>query len=196
MAHENSPLLEHLAKVEAALARERKEAVRLCGELLALPAGQQTRTVEADPRFRTWGICECLLLRSADPQCAPAEAERLASLALAVAAGLDSGVHAAAVTRDLQAWAWGCASRARLRADDLAGAEQALTEAAAHLAHGTGDLLVEARLLELEAALRQQQGRPRNAAALLRQAETRYREIGENGLAENARSARERLLAL
>jgi hypothetical protein len=189
MAEENRPLLEHLARVQALLAREREEAVRLCEELLALPREQQAEAVRSDPRFRTWGICESLLLQSADPQIAPAEEERLALLAL----------QAAAVVRDLQAWAWGCVSRARLRADVLDGpdgAERALTEAAAHLAHGTGDLLVEARLLEREAMLRQRQGHPREAAALLRQAESRYREIGEDGLADLARSTRERLLAV
>jgi len=196
MAHENLPLLEHLARVQAELARERAEAVRLSEELLALPAEQQAEAARDDLRFRSWGICEHLLLRSANPQTAPAEAERLAFLTLAVAAGLDEVLHTAAVVRDLEAAAWGCASRARLRADDLDGAEQALIEAAAHLAHGTGDLLVEARLLELEAMVRQQQGRLRNAAALLRQAEARYREIGESGLADLARSTREGLLAL
>jgi len=196
MAEENRPLLEHLARVQALLAREREEAVRLCDELLALPREQQAEAVRSDPRFRTWGICECLLLQSADPRIAPAEEERLALLALQAAAALDRLVHAAAVVRDLQAWAWGCVSRARLRADDLDGAEQALAEAAAHLAHGTGDLLIEARLLEREAMLRRRQGRPREAAALLRQAEARYREIGEDGLADLARSARERLLAV
>jgi hypothetical protein len=196
MAHENRPLLEHLARVQAMLAREREAAVRLCEELLALPGEQQAEAVRSDPRFRTWGICEGLLLRSADPETPPVEAERLAFLALEAAAGLDARVHSAAVVRDLQASAWGCASRARLRADDLDGAERALTEAAAHLAHGTGDLLVEARLLELEAMLRRRQGRPREAAALLRQAEARYRESGESGLADHARSTRERLPAV
>jgi hypothetical protein len=196
MAHENRPLLEHLARVQAMLARERAAAVKLCEELLALPREQQEAAVRGDLRFRTWGICEGLLLRSGDPEIPPAEAERLAFLALEATAGLDASVHSAAVVRDLQASAWGCVSRARLRADDGDGAEQALVEAAAHLAHGTGDLLVEARLLELEAMLRQRQGHPRDAAALLRQAEARYRESGESGLADHARSTRERLLAL
>ncbi|MES1210864.1 MAG: hypothetical protein ABUL63_00890 [Acidobacteriota bacterium] len=199
MAEENRPLLEHLARVQALLAREREEAVRLCEELLALPREQQAEAVRSDPRFRTWGICESLLLQSADPRIAPAAEERRALLALQAAAVLDRLVHAAAVVRDLQAWAWGCVSRARLRADDMDGpdgAERALTEAAAHLAHGTGDLLVEARLLEREAMLRHRQGHPREAAALLRQAEARYREIGENGLADLARSTRDRLLAV
>jgi hypothetical protein len=192
----DGPLLEHLARVQEIVARERAEAAGLCEELLALPREQQEAAARGDLRFRTWGICERLLLRGADPEIPPAEAERLAFLALEVAAVLDRLVHAAAVVRDLQAWAWSCASRARLRADDEKGAERALSEAAGHLAHGTGDLLVEARLLELEAMIREQQGHPRDAAALLRQAETRYRATGESGLADHARSTRERLLAL
>jgi hypothetical protein len=188
-------LLEHLTQVQTVLAAERAAAAALCTELLALSGDHQEEEARREPRFRTWGVCENLLLRSADPETEPAEAVRIAALALTVAAGLDTVVHTAAMVRDLQARACAGLGQARLRTGDGDGAEHALTEAASHLAHGTGDLLVEACLLELEAAVRRRQGRPREAAALLRQAETRYREIGETELAAQARQAREESLA-
>ena len=90
------------------------------------------------------------------------------------------------LVRDLEARAWACLGAARLRAGDLAGAEEALREGAFCLVDGTGDLLVDARLLEFEAAVREAQGGLRAAASLLRQAEARYREIGETTLAARA----------
>jgi hypothetical protein len=98
------------------------------------------------------------------------------------------------VVEDLKARAWAAAGEARRRQGDLAGAEEALRAAAGCLAHGTGDLLVEARLLELEAALRREQGRGREAAALLKLAAARYRESGEAKLLERALAARDELL--
>ncbi|HEY4574884.1 MAG TPA: hypothetical protein VIJ26_12985 [Thermoanaerobaculia bacterium] len=86
------------------------------------------------------------------------------------------------------------AGEARRRQGDLAGAEESLRAAAGCLAHGTGDLLVEARLLEFEAALRRQQGRGREAASLLKLAAARYRESGEADLLKRALAARDELL--
>jgi hypothetical protein len=98
------------------------------------------------------------------------------------------------VVEDLKARAWAAAGEARRRQGDLAGAEEALRAAAGCLAHGTGDLLVEARLLELEAVLRRAQGRAGEAAALLKLAAARYRESGEVKLLERALAARDELL--
>jgi hypothetical protein len=181
-----SPLLERLVQAEAALARERTAAPVLAAELLALSREEQEEAARREPRFRTWGVCEGLLRRSAAETEAgqTGEAARLAALALSLTARLDGAVHPAALVQDLEAQAWACVGAARLAAGtpgDLSGAEAALREAAARLAHGTGDLLVEARLLDFEAALRGRQGRAREAAALRRQAAARYREVGETG---------------
>ena len=92
---------------------------------------------------------------------------------------------------DLKARAWAAAGEARRLQGDLAGAEEALRAAAACLAHGTGDLLVEARLLEFEAAVRRAQGRGGEAAALLKQAAARYRQVGETQLLERVLAERE-----
>jgi hypothetical protein len=191
-------LLERLARAQAAVARERSEALRLCDELLALPCDEQERAVRRDPRFRSWGLCEELLRRAGAETAGDGrrvEAARLASLTLLLAPVLDPSVHAPAVVQDLEAQAWAAVGGARLRSGDMAGAEAALRDAACHLARGTGDLLVEACLLEFEAAVRQRQGRLREATALLRQAEARYRESGAAEAAERARRARQDLTA-
>jgi len=189
-------LLARLEQARERLDGERAEAPALVAELLERtpdpPPGVRPEQTAIDPRFQTWGVCEELLRRSAREQDAAA-AGRLAALALAVAAGLEER-HQESLVRDLEARAWASLGAARLRAGDLAGAEEALREGAFCLVDGTGDLLVDARLLEFEAAVREAQGGLRAAASLLRQAEARYREIGETALAARAGETRERLL--
>ena len=197
-------LLERLVRTQEALDRERSEAPGLCARLLALPPDQQMEELERDPRYHTWGVCEVLLDRSIAAEAAEAagtaeerdaaESGRLAGLVLASSSRLDGALHCSPVVQDLEARAWACRGEARLRANDLPGAEEALREAAVRLSHGTGDLLVEARLLEFEAAVRRRQGRANEAAALLKQAETRYREANEHHLAARTHSKRDQVL--
>jgi hypothetical protein len=188
-------LLERLARTQAALDRERAEAPALCARLLALPAEQQMERLSQDPRLHTWGICEVLLDKSlAASDTESAESGRLAALVLTASARLDEALHCAPVVQDLEARAWACLGESRLRFGDVLGAEAALQEAAACLGHGTGDLLVEARLLEFEAAVRRLQGRTSEAAALLKQAESRYHEANEHHLAARTHHKRDQVL--
>ena len=192
-----NPLLAALERARAALDRERAAAPALAAELLALPAAAALERIGREARFQTWGLCELLLAESAgaatvDP--GGTEAARLASLALAGAEHLDPARHAAAVVADLKARAWAALGEARRRAADLAGAEEALRAAAACLSRGTGDLLVEARLLEFEAAVRRGQGRQGEAAALLKLAAARYRESGEAEHLQRVLAEREDIL--
>lgn len=188
-------LLERLARTQAALDRERAEAPALCARLLALPAGQQEDALRAEPRLQTWGVCEVLLERSlAAAEADSAESGRLAVLVLTASALLSEDLHVAPVVQDLEARAWALVGESKLRDGDLPGAEQALQESAARLGHGTGDLLVEARLLEFEAGVRRNQGRTSEAAALLKQAESRYREANEHHLAARTHHKRDQVL--
>ncbi len=188
-------LLERLARTQAALDRERAEAPSLCARLLELPAGEQIDSLRAEPRLHTWGVCEVLLEKSlAAAESDAAESGRLANLVLTASNLLDEALHVAPVVQDLEARAWACLGESRMRAGDLAGAEEALREGAARLAHGTGDLLVEARLLDFEASVRKQQGRSSEAAALLKQAESRYREANEHHLAARTHHKRDQVL--
>lgn len=187
-------LLASLSRLRSALDRERAEAPALAAELLALAPAERRERLCRDGRFHTWGLCELLLARSLAAGTEPVEAGALATLALAGAERLDRERHAAPVVEDLKARAWAAAGEARRRQGDLAGAEESLRAAAGCLAHGTGDLLVEARLLELEAVLRREQGRGREAASLLKLAAARYRESGEVDLLQRALAARDELL--
>lgn len=187
-------LIARLEQARERLGQERAESPALCDELLALAPEVQDERIAADPRVQTWGVCEELLRRSSlEEDLDAAAAGRLAALALAAAARLPEW-HDRSLVHDLEARAWACLGAARLRSGDLAGAHEALREGAFCLVDGTGDLLVDARLLEFEAAVREAQGGLRDALGLLRQAEARYREIGETSLAGRARQARERIL--
>src|SRR5436305_4486145 len=183
-------LLAVLERVRSALDRERAEAPALCAELLALPSGKALEPIRQEARFQSWGLCELLLAQTAEVD-ESTGAAHLAALALAGAERLDPARHAAAVVEDLKARAWAALGEARRRAADLAGAEEALRAAAACLSHGTGDLLVEARLLEFEAAVRRGQGRQGEAAALLKLAAARDRERGEAEHLKRVLAARE-----
>jgi hypothetical protein len=189
-----SALIERLTRVRSTLDRERAEAPALAAELLALPPETREERLRRDPRFHTWGLAELLLARSGEATIDPAEAGRLAALALAGAGALDRTRHPAPVVEDLKARAWAAAGEACLRLRDPAGAEEALRAAAACLSHGTGDLLVEARLLEFEAYVRRDQGRPGEAAALLKMAAARYRDIGDVQRLERTLAERDALL--
>ncbi len=186
-------LLAALGRLRSALDQERAAAPGLAAELLALAPERREERLRRDFRFQTWGLCELLLEKSLEAA-DPADAASLAALTLAGTDRLDPARHAVPVVEDLKARAWAAAGEARQRQGDLTGVEEALRAAAACLAHGTGDLLVEARLLEFEAAVRRQQGRGGEAAALLKLAAGRYRESGETQLLERALAARAEVL--
>lgn len=193
--HEARSLLERLVRTQAALDRERAEAPALCAQLLSAPPDEQPEMLIRDGRFHTWGVCEVLLERSlAAAEADAAESGRLAALVLTASSQLDEALHCAPVVQDLEARAWACLGESKLQVRDLPGAEEALRSAASRLAHGTGDLLVEARLLEFEASVRRQQGRTSEAAALLKQAESRYREANEHHLAARTHHKRDQVL--
>jgi tetratricopeptide (TPR) repeat protein len=187
-------LLARLAQAQSALAQERAEAPALLELLLAEPNLRRQNLAETDSRFHSWGICELLLDRALAEEAAPDSSGSLAALALAIAGHLDPRRHAAPVVEDLKARGWACLGRALLSQGDLEAAGKALQAAASRLAEGTGDLLVEARLLEFEAAVREREGRLGEAAALLKQAASRYREVGDTHLLARAQEKRDQLL--
>ncbi len=179
-AAEDGALCLRLARTRQALEQERASAPELLAELLAHPPAVQPCRIAVDPRFQTWGLAELLLAQSQIllGRTDAAEAGRRARLALAVSGHL-GGQHPASLVQDLRARAWAASGEACLAVGDLAGAGAALRAAATSLAHGTGDVLVDARLLEFEAAVRAAQGQPGAALALLKQAAARYRRVND-----------------
>jgi hypothetical protein len=161
-------------RARAELESGRCEAERLSAELEGLPPERRREAALSDPRYRNWALCELLLERSHGEAAGPERAE----VAVAVAQGLAG--ERSLVAEDLLARAWGVLADVRRLAADLAGAEQALRSAREHLAGGTGCRLGKARLLAIEAALREAQGRSGEAARLGRRSLALYRRAGDD----------------
>ncbi|HKI03197.1 MAG TPA: hypothetical protein VKK31_14565 [Thermoanaerobaculia bacterium] len=159
-------------RARAELEASRRESERLAAELASLQRAERLARAGSDPRYRSWAFCDLLLRRSRENAADPRRAAALAETAVAVAAGLEPGdCCPLAVIEDLRAAAWGALARARGQLADFAGAEAALRAARGHLAAGTGGGLEKARLLGLEAGLREAQGDSVEASRLRRRAE-------------------------
>jgi hypothetical protein len=157
----------------------RCEAVRLAAELEGLPAERRWYLARNDPRYRSRALFELLLRRSRESMDDPRRAASLAELAVAVAEGLGAASgRPSLANEDLKAAAWGALAGARRLLPDFAGAEEALATARAHLARGTDDRLEKAWLLDLEASLRETQGRALEASRLRGRARALYRRVG------------------
>jgi tetratricopeptide (TPR) repeat protein len=91
----------------------------------------------------------------------------LAELGLLLARHLDAEYYGHSVVQDVQARAWAYLGNARRIAFDLAGAEEALTQAERLAEGGSADPLEEARILDFRASLLSDQGRFEQAADLL-----------------------------
>jgi hypothetical protein len=189
-------LLTRLVQARASIDEDRSTAPQRLASLLAVPPGTQGEVLLSDSRLQTCGVCELLLQESLETvERDAAEGERLADLALAIAERLERTAHLGPLAEDLAARSWAAIGDARRRRGRLLEAEFALRGAAAALAHGSGDLRVEANLFEFEAVLRRDQGRGGEAAALLKQAASRYVELHEFHQLARVLSQREVVLA-
>jgi tetratricopeptide (TPR) repeat protein len=112
----------------------------------------------------------------------PAEMLRIARLALLGANGLSpeellsSDNRGAASLADLQSRAWAIYGNACRVAGDLDEAQGALDRAAGLLAEGTGDILIQAQLYELQASLEADRGNYDDAQTALEAAFAIYKE--------------------
>jgi len=142
-----------------ALAREREEAVGLLGELMAAPVEAREALLHEEA-FQTWGLVELLVDRSWEESLQdPVLGGDLARLALRIGDLLSPSRYRQDLVEDLRARAWVYLGNVRRLTSDLSGAEAAFSNAAAHLANGTGDPIERAILLDREASLRRAQRR-------------------------------------
>jgi hypothetical protein len=155
----------------------RLKAERLAVELDGLPPDQRWALARHDPRYRSRALFELLVRRSRESSDDPRRAESLGELAVAVAQSLCAQSRPSLANEDLQAAAWGALAGARCLLLDFTGAEEALAAAREHLALGTDDRLEKAWLLDLEASLREAQGRVAEASRLRGRAEALYRRL-------------------
>lgn len=149
--------LEAWATGSEAIERELLEAPALARELEGVAPARQHLALEA-PRFHTLGFGIHLLTKSSGLwHKGPADACRLARLAVIVASKLDSGAYPVGLAADLHCGALAYLGNSLRLKGRLQEAEGKLTEAQSYLANGTGDLILRARVLELLAELHRDQ---------------------------------------
>jgi tetratricopeptide (TPR) repeat protein len=136
-----------------------------------------------------WPLCEALLSKSFDERYRdPKKMLRLAYDAARVAehTPADKYEPSPGFVMDLRARAFAELGNARRINDQFAEAERDFSRARAFLVGGTGDFLLEARVLDLEASLYSSQGHFEDAISLLDKVHDLYQEVGDIHLAGRA----------
>jgi tetratricopeptide (TPR) repeat protein len=150
----------------------------LLARLEAVPAAERQALVRADPDLRSWPLGQRLVEGCLDLVYAEAgKAEEMAELAVALSQELDADRYSIELIADFKAKAWACLGEVLRSRADLRGAEEAFGVAENLLEEGTGDILEEARFLELKAGLRRDQLRLDEAHGLLDEALAVYRQF-------------------
>jgi tetratricopeptide (TPR) repeat protein len=158
--------------------REHAGIPELLARLEALPHAERLALVRADPELQSWPLGQRLVETCLDLVYAEASrATELAELAIALSQTLDPGRYGGELISDFKAKAWACLGEVLRSRADLRGADEAFAVAENLLAAGTGDILEEARLLELKAALRRDQLRLDEAHTLLDDVLAVYRQF-------------------
>ena len=180
-------VLRRTANQETSIARERREAVTLLGELAELSPPRQLLLILNSRRYCNWFLCEALIEKAfeaglSDPEAAVAQAEAATALAerLLAAQGDEP------VMRDLVGRAWAVLGNARRLRSDLSGAEEALGRAATELESGSGDPLEEVRLAGFLGSLRREQRRFKESSSCYDRAIRCARAAGDAHLAGRA----------
>jgi tetratricopeptide (TPR) repeat protein len=173
---------DELARVE----REKRRRKRI------LAAARRNRkglgnALGKDGERPSWPVVEALLelsyeARYRDPQ----EMLELAFAAEYASRNLDAREYPPALIADFQARTLAELGNAYRLNEDFEAAEDAFARAGDRFEEGTGDVLLLARLLDLEASLRQSQRRLPEAIALLEHLAILYKQIGERHLAGRA----------
>lgn len=139
------------------------------------------------PPRRDWALVEALLdVSHAMRFRHPVQMRTLAAAAVAVARELDTDWYGLARCKDLEARAWVEHANAERLSENPHSSEQALGWAVACWEDGTGDPLIMARILDVEASLRTDQRRLGEALELLDLLSATYQDLGETHLAGRA----------
>lgn len=167
--------------------RWEKESARR-EELLAKPPEDLLDLcAKAGTSRRDWALVEALLDVSHVMRFRhPAQMRTLAAAAVAVARDLDTDWYGLARCKDLEARAWVEHANAERLSENPHSSEQALGWAVASWEDGTGDPLIMARILDVEASLRTDQRRLGEALELLDLLYTTYQDLGATHLAGRA----------
>lgn len=165
------------------LVREYEEARPLYNELLQQEAVQGLSQVHSTRRYASLALCELLLQTARDLGIEdPARARRAAELAVRISEQLDLEPYGSPVVQDLRAISWAYfADTVRVQAD-LRLARNAMDTAELLIEQGSGDPLVRAELLNLQASLYSYSGSFDEALPLLNRVSSIYRRVGDQHL--------------
>lgn len=159
------------------LLREHAGVGELLQRLDALEPGERLARIRTDRELQTCPLCQRLIDRCHDLVHADtALSEEMAGLAVALSQELDARRYGFELVSDFKARALACQGEVLRSRGDLRGANEALSVAETLLGAGTGDVLEEARLLEVKAVLRRDQSRFEEAHALLEDVIAVYRQ--------------------
>jgi tetratricopeptide (TPR) repeat protein len=163
---------------------EEKSAPELYEELFRHEAIEGLIQVHSTRRYASIALCELLLQKSREiGSSAPGEAQVAARLAVAVAEQLDLDLYGSPVVQDLRALTWAYVGDVKRVMADLRSARSCLDLAERLIEEGTGDPLLQAELLSLEASFLCQSGDFEQAVRLLNRASSIYRRTGDRHLA-------------
>jgi tetratricopeptide (TPR) repeat protein len=159
---------------------EGQQAPELFDQLSDLPFDEQLSMVLDDESFQTWGFCQLLLKKSLEAAFEdPARAVNLADLAVKVSQHLDDAYDPHWVL-DLRAKAYAYLGNARRVLGELRSAESAFRDAQGFLAKSmTGNIQIEAEVLELKATLKRDQRSFSEALNLLDHAHALHEESSD-----------------
>lgn len=164
---------------------EKEELERLLLMVRTLPGG--ILGLPEDDKLSGWPFVEGLLAESQEARFRDPERMRFLAFAATVSArNLDRQRYREGTIADLCARAWAELSNAYRLDHDFEAAEDALARAETYIEQGTGDPLILARLLDLEASLRSSQRRLPETLELLDHVYRIYLQVGENHLAGRA----------
>ena len=160
---------------------EGQQAPELFDQISALPFDEQLSMVRDDESFQSWGFCQLLLKKSLEAAFEdPARAVNLADLAVKISQYLDDAYDPYWVL-DLRAKASAYLGNARRVLGELRSAESAFRDAQGFLAESmTGNIQVEAEVLDLKASLRREQRSFEDALKLLDRAAALYQELDDS----------------
>lgn len=165
---------------EEVAVHESREAPGLLARLAGLPYAEQIERVEEDEELHAWGLCQLVLKRSLEMVFEdPARSADFANLAIKIAGHLGDAYDPNWVM-DLRARSFAYLGNARRVLGELRSAEDAFRKARRWLARsGTGNIRIEAEVLDLESSLRRAQRRLDEALKLVDEAFLLYRQSSD-----------------
>ena len=159
---------------------EGRQAPELWSRLGDLPYADQLLEIQANEDFHTWGLCQLLLRKSREATFSdPTRGVELANLALRVVRHLGEAYDPSWVM-DLRARCFAYLGNARRVLGELRSAEDAFVKAENCLARSTsGNIEVQAEILDLKSSLRRAQRRLGEALGLVDSSLALYRDVDE-----------------